>query len=126
VPLYQEDYEEKKKLKIGEVYYCDIKHPRNYQFLKKFFALIKLGWQNSKEFQEPIPMDLYRKWATIKAGYADIYHTSKGVMVEAKSISFANMEEEEFNEVYRHVLNVIIKDVGIDEKTIEEELINFM
>ena len=126
VPLYDEDYEEKKKLKIGEVYFCEIKRPRNYEFLKKFFALIKLGRENTKEFQEDVPLDVYRRWAVIKAGYCKMYHTSKGIMVEADSISFANMDEDTFQKVYEKVLMVIIKDVGIDRKTLEDELVNFM
>ena len=39
-PLYDDDYEEKRKLKIGEVYKADIKpmKPRNLQFHRKYFA----------------------------------------------------------------------------------------
>ena len=126
VPLYDEDYEEKKKLKIGEVYYCEVKLPRNYEFLKKFMALVKIGWENTKEFQGDIPFDIYRKWATIKAGFCDLYHTSKGVMVEAKSIAFSNMTEEEFQKVYDSVLMVIISDIGCSKKDIEQQLESFM
>jgi hypothetical protein len=125
-PIYGSDYEEKKKLKIGEVYCCKIENARNYEFLKKFFALLELGHQNTKEFKEDIPSKVYRKWAIIKAGYFDIYHTSKGVMVEAKSISFVNMDEEEFQKVYNGVLDVIIKDIGVDRNIIEKELVNFL
>lgn len=39
-PEYSADYEEFKKLKIGQVYKCDIKKERNYEFHKKFMALI--------------------------------------------------------------------------------------
>lgn len=123
VPLYDSDYDEKKKLKIGEVYFCEIKKPRNYEFLKKFFALVKLGCENS-------PLDMtekpYRAYVTMKAGYVDVYETPTGKMALPKSISFANMDEDEFQKLYLAVLMVISKDIKTDEKIIEEEIINFM
>ena len=39
-PLYDEDYEEKRKLKLGTIYNVEVKEVRNYQFLKKYHALI--------------------------------------------------------------------------------------
>lgn len=36
VPMYDSDYEEKKRLKVGDTVLCDIKKPRNYEFHKKF------------------------------------------------------------------------------------------
>jgi len=123
VPLYDSDYEEKHKLKIGEVYYCDIKKPRNYEFLKKFFALIRLGTENSPL---NMPQEAYRAYVTMKAGYAEVYETERGMMVLPKSISFSNMGEDEFDKLYFGVLNVIAKDIGTDKETILEEITNFM
>lgn len=40
-PCYDEDFEERKKLKIGQEYMADVKVPRNLEFHKKYFALIK-------------------------------------------------------------------------------------
>ena len=39
-PCMDEDYEQKKKLKIGKVYKAKITLARNYEFHKKYFALI--------------------------------------------------------------------------------------
>lgn|SRR3990167_3602759 len=125
-PLYEDDYDEKKKLKIGEIYFCEIKRPRNIKFHKKFMALIKIGWENTKAFEEEVPFDIYRKWATIKSGFYDAYHTKKGIMIEAKSISFANMNEDTFGQLYEKMLDIIHKDIGTDKKDIEAELINFI
>jgi len=38
IPLYNSDLEEKKKLKLDEIYEVEIKVARNYQFHKKFMA----------------------------------------------------------------------------------------
>lgn len=124
IPLYDSDLEEKKKLKIGEVYSFEYKKERNYQFHKKFMALCKLGSENSKNVE--MPFDAYRKYVTIKAGYFNLYHTPKGAFVEAKSISFGSMDETEFAELYNKVLGFIAEDIQADKHTIENELISFM
>ena len=123
IPLYPSDFEEKKKLKLNEVYSFEIKKERNYEFLKKFMALCKVGMLNSKYVE--MPLNTYRKYATIKAGYYEIYQTPKGNFVEAKSISFAKMTEEEFQEVYNRVLDFIIIDTEATKEDIEKNLLNF-
>ncbi len=123
VPLYDSDYEEKRKLKIGEVYFCEIKQPRNYEFLKKFFALIRLGTENSPR---NMPQEAYRAYVTMKAGYVDVYDTPNGKMALPQSISFANMDDDKFAKLYFAVINVIAKDIGLNNETIENELGNFM
>ena len=50
-PLYDEDFEEKKKLKIGEVYEATIKRPRNLSFHRKYFGLINLAWEYQNEIE---------------------------------------------------------------------------
>ena len=51
-------------------------------------------------------MEAFRKWLTIEAGYFDVYETPTGIRKEAKSISFANMEQEEFNAFYKNCFAV--------------------
>lgn len=123
-PLYDDDYDEKKKLKIGETYKAKIVRPRNIKFHKKAMALYKIGCENSKNVE--MPFDSYRRYATIKAGYAKVYVTPKGTYVEAESISFENMDEDKFQKVYNDVLNFIILDTKADREMIEHQLISFM
>jgi len=123
VPLYNSDLEEKKKLKLDEIYEVEIKVARNYQFHKKFMALCKLGCANSKNVE--MPFDVYRKYVTCKAGFFKAYHTPKGVFVEAESIAFNNMDEVKFAEVYSKVLDIVIADIGTTKEEIEKELMSF-
>lgn len=51
-------------------------------------------------------MDQFRKWLTIEAGYYDIYETPAGIHKEAKSISFAQMDQETFNGFYQACFQV--------------------
>ncbi len=122
VPLYPNDMDEKRKLKVGRDYEVEIKHPRNYEFHKKFFALINLAHNNT---HLDMPFDAYRRYLIAKAGYFDVYTTDKGQFIEPKSISFTSMNQVEFEEVYSRVLNVIIKELGLTEEEVTENLINF-
>ena len=51
-------------------------------------------------------MEAFRKWLTMEAGYFDVYETPTGIRKEAKSISFVNMEQEEFNAFYKNCFEV--------------------
>ena len=122
IPLYDSDYSEKKKLKIGEEYEAEIRRPRNYLFHKKFFALVNVGWNNT---QLDMPFETYRRYVTMKAGYFKIYKTPKGELVEPESIGFASMDQSTFEELYSRVLDVIIDDIGVSGDDIESEILNF-
>ena len=124
VPVYNSDVEEKRKLKPGDYVQCERWKQRNVLFHKKFFALIRIGCENSKSVD--MPVDAYYKYAVIKAGYSKIYKTPKGLFVDAESIAFNNMDEDKFEEVYNNVLDFVIKDTGADKKFIENNLLNFM
>lgn len=54
----------------------------------------------------PKSMEAFRKWLTVEAGYFDVYETPAGIRKEAKSISFAQMNQEAFNEFYRACFDV--------------------
>ena len=123
-PLYDEDYEEKKKLKIGRIYRSDITEPRNIKFHRKFFSLIKLGHDNTKL---EMPFEAYRALMLMKAGYVDVYELPDGKkMALAQSISFSNMDNTKFEKVYYAVLNVVGKDIGVDNEALEAEVLNYL
>jgi hypothetical protein len=123
VPLYSSDLDEKRKLKIGETYQVEVKRPRNYQFHKKFFALLNIGWENT---DVEMPFDTYRRWVTMRAGFYKVYHTPKGELYEPESIAFSNMDDDTFSEVYDRVLNIILKDTGADKPDVEMMLNDFL
>jgi len=122
MPLYPSDFDEKRKLKIGETYKAKIVTPRNILFHKKFFALINLGHENTSL---DMPFDAYRGYLIQKAGFFKAYATPKGTYFEPMSISFSKMNETEFSELYSRVVDVIIKDIGSTTEEIEQQLIDF-
>lgn len=113
---YDSDYDKAKKIKAGECYECEVKKPRNYEFHKKFFALIDLVYQNQSHYNNS---DALRKDLTISAGYYDErYNFSGECVVEAKSISFASMDNLEFQEFYSAIVDTIVKHFNFDRQDI--------
>ena len=132
VPCYDADFEEKRKLKIGQTYEVEIKLARNYQFLKKYFALIACAWEYQSEkvrafFGES--KEGFRKTVEVAAGwYEPVYDLSKREWVHTpKSISFRTMSAEEFNSLYERVKDVLFTTFlrGISVEEFEKNLINF-
>ena len=123
-PLYDDDAQEKSKLKIGETYKAKITRPRNIKFHRKFFSLIKLGHDNTKL---EMPFEAYRALMLMKAGYVDVYELPDGKkMALPQSISFANMDNTKFEKAYYAVLNVVGKDIGVDNEALEAEVLNYL
>ena len=106
VPHGDDNYEKKQKLKIGKVYKCKITMPRDYQKHKRYFALINCAWEyQSGERQEKLfhnNVELFRKTVEITAGFADtIWSVKRKEFIEIpKSISFSNMDDLEFQDLY--------------------------
>lgn len=135
-PMYDEDFDEKKKLRIGEVYTAEIKLARNYDFHRKFFSLINTAFEYLDEEQTSrlggdsrIGKDNFRKDMLIAAGVVNTYYSvADGEMrVEAKSISFSSMDNSEFQDVYDAVKNALFRTVlhGISEEEFNKNLINY-
>lgn len=103
------------RLKVGHQVAANFRQMRNPRFHRKMFALFKLAfdaWEApameykgeavSKQF------DGFRADLTILAGHYVARTNLKGeVRLEAKSLSFGSMDEEEFGKVYKDVLNVV-------------------
>lgn len=132
VPISDDDYDNKKKLKIGEVYEVSIKQVRNYQFHRKYFALIGLSWEYMTEKQHDFfrnNKEVFRKSIELTAGFCEpVWNNNLKQMVEVpKSIAFDKMDELEFREVYGRVKDVLFMTAlkGISEEEFNEQLINF-
>lgn len=132
-PMDDNDYEAKQKLKIGEIYKAEIKKVRNYNFHKKYFALINCTWEYLTDKQQAFfkeNKELFRKSIEVSAGYCDmIYSIDDKKWVDVpKSIAFDSMGEFEFIELYERVKDVIFITIlkgKISEEEFNKNLINF-
>ena len=104
----------------GDILRCKVVIERNYPFHKKLFSLFKLI-HDLLPPPEPImykgslvqplnTLDMTRKYLTVKAGFYDVIGTPDGgVRVEAKSLSFNKMNEEEFEKLYSNVIDAALE-----------------
>lgn len=107
------------KLKLGQVVRAELARVRNYKFLRKYFALLNFAfdaWEpQTKEYKgEPVQknFDQFRRDVTILAGYYEASYNIKGeTRLTPKSISFANMDEDEFGALYSDTINVILSRI---------------
>lgn len=112
VPMYDSDYDEKCRLKIGEDVLCTITKPRNYEFHKKFWALVRLTFDNLPERIHRM-LDIYSiddmaVCLKLELGYANtVWHGGRQVVIP-KSISFEAMDETEFERFYQRSIDVIL------------------
>lgn len=131
VPLGDDDYEEKKKLKLGQTYSVEVKVVRNVDFHRKYFALIAYAWEflNEQETERFKDKENFRKYIEIAAGHCEIiFHPRLQEFVEIpKSIAFAKMDNTAFSDLYERVKDVIFSIIGdrVTQEEFERLLIDF-
>jgi len=119
------DLEMSKHIAIGEVYKFAFSKPRNYKFHKKFFALIKLVFDNQEQYTN---IDNLRTDLIIEAGFSiekSNYITGE-VTQQAASMSFAAMDEVEFSNLFNKMLDTVSRVYGWDGTDLEEAIAEFM
>ena len=113
-PLDDMDAEKLTKFKTGEAYEIEIKKTRNPQFHRKVFAFFNFcfaHWKGDNEFQDELKQfDVFRNHLTVLAGYYDTYFNIQGEpRVEAKSLSYGNMSQEDFESLYSALINAAME-----------------
>ena len=130
-PMYDEDYDEKKRLRIGQVYKAKIVVPRNIELHRKYFSMISCAWDLLTEKARVFfgNKESFRKTVQVAAGYCEGgYNLAMKSWVEIpRRIAFDKMKGDEFEELYRDVrevlLTVFLKHITIEQ--FEETLINY-
>ena len=131
VPLGDDDYEQKRKLKLGETYSVEVKVVRNVDFHRKYFALIAYAWEflDEQETERFKDKENFRKYIEIAAGHCEvIFHPRLQEFVEIpKSIAFAKMDNTAFSDLYGRVKDVIFSIIGdrVTQEEFERLLIDF-
>ena len=122
-PVFDTDIENLKRIKIGEEVKCSITKPRNYKFHQKFFALLQLAFRNQDRYQK---FDHLRIVYTLKAGYYEEIRTDYGTHYHPKSISFAKMDQTEFEDLFNKMVDVVVMEIGVDRKELIQEVEDFI
>jgi hypothetical protein len=107
------------KWKLGDHVMATIRRVRDPVRHRRFFAMLDLGYESweppAAEYRGQIVQknrERFRKDCLILAGFADPVVNMKGeVRMEAKSMAFGSMDQDEFEKVYSAVANVILQRV---------------
>jgi hypothetical protein len=124
------------RFKTGEMYELDIKLGRNPQFHSKVFKWFRFSfsyWCNEKGFNQYLKdeaqYEAFRKDLTKMAGYFDqVFDMESGEFrIEAKSLAYDKMEQEEFEQCFSAITQATMDKVfkGCDEE-VEEEIRRFL
>lgn len=114
-----------RRIKPGDVVRVEVRRPRNLSAHRRFFALVNLVYTNSEKFPSP---DVARRVLTCRAGHALPYiiESTGEVLLIPESISFANMDQDEFDAFWQRVVKVVCEEIlpGVTEADIEAEILS--
>jgi hypothetical protein len=109
------------KVRMAGIVYAKVNQPRNPQFHRKMFALLNYGFDFWAETAKPVEykgqevkpnFERFRKDIVILAGhYHPVFNIKGEIRMEANSISYANMDEATFEQLYSSVIDVLLKKV---------------
>jgi hypothetical protein len=107
---------------VGREVKAVITQPRNIAFLRKYFALLKVGRDMASTDFNP---KQFRMYVQAGAGYCEFLPGKDGLIAVPKSISFGKMDEIEFARLYKAVLNFICDHWDLDNEQIDQ-IVGFM
>lgn len=104
---------------------------RNPGFHGKVFKFLRFcfdHWASDREFMDEAgQFDVFRKHLTVLAGFYNSYYSIKGdVRIEARSLSYSKMDNEEFKQCYTALINAAVRNIFKDcDYDIEQKLMSF-
>lgn len=121
MPSSEADTETLANIADGETVRADIKRPRNIKFHNKYFALLDVLFN----IFEPEPVshkgefaiksrERFRKDIAIATGHYELVVSIKGeCKAEAKSISFARMDDVQFADLYSKTIDYALAKIAV-------------
>lgn len=119
VPCDSATVEAMEKLNPNAEIKCEISTPRNLGLHRKFFGLLDIAfdaWEAPELKHKGVAVaknrERFRKDIAILCGHYETVVNIKGELrLEAKSISFASMSQDDFEVLYSTAIDVILKNV---------------
>lgn len=125
-PIDPTSFELIESMKGGEIVAAEITRPRNLGHHRKFFALVNVVF----EAQERYPTrDHLLDAIKIGIGHYDLVPINKKqTVIKTRSISFARMDQENFEKFYNKAVDHILKAIlpGVGRQDLEQQVIEFM
>lgn len=112
-----------RKWQPGESVVVDLKKPRAHRSLRRYWGLCNLVMQNSDKFKSPSQVSDYLK---IRSGHCSLIASEKTgeIFQIPDSIDYDTLDEPEFQEVWKRVVDVVCEDIlpGITHEEIATEI----
>lgn len=135
-PASDSDAEQLKKVKTGAGVRVQLTRMRNYEFHKRWFALANYAFEMWSDIKGPMEyrgqqiqpnFNRFRKDLTILAGYYETVFNVRGEMrLEAKSLSFGSMGQDEFERLYSATIQAVLSKILTGCGLSEEKLRNYV
>jgi len=98
------------RLKDGQDIAAEIKKARNPSQHNRYFSFLKTTFKMQEHFEI---FEHYRKWMIMKSGYyTTIIAPNGNIVFVADSISFENMDEDVFMQLFSSSIDVFLRDLG--------------
>lgn len=120
------------RVKTGQLLSGNFTKTRNPLFHRKVMALFTLAFETWEEIAPPVMycgervlpnFDRTRKDLTILAGFSETtFRLDGSIRVEAKSISFASMDEIEFEALFQKLIQVVLDRIYARTNMTEADL----
>ena len=123
VPVDDEGRDALRGFKYGEILTAEIKKPRNIQHHRKFFAMLKIIYENQEHYKS---VEDIRHVCLIEIGEYKIISGKDGKEYpKTKSMNFASMDQLQFNALYDKAIEWVTTVVipGLAAKDIDEMVI---
>ena len=127
IPATDQDRQKANKISQGEVVDVNYLKNRNTAFHRKFFALLKIGFDNQPEYngepykEQPETFELYRAKVLIGIGFCDFIFTDTGnINYIPKSISYDSLPDN--NDFERLVYTPAVEYIAAKLNIINQEL----
>lgn len=132
VPVDQAALDSMEELKMNGEYKCVLTQQRNSKFHRKFFALLDVAfdaWEEPEVEYKGIKVkknkERFRKDVIILCGFYEVIVDISGrIRLEAKSMSFARMDQKDFEILYSSTIDVILAKVltGYTKADLDEQV----
>lgn len=123
IPCDEDTVKAFNKLSINDEIFCEYKPRRNYQFHKKLFSMLNLIKNNQSTYKS---VDNILTECKFQAGYFEIHVNNKGEqLLIPKSISFATMKADEFEDFYSSAIDTCLELVPMGKEELENAILRY-
>ncbi len=112
-PAYETDEAAFESLRPGNMYKADIRKARNPDHHRKGFALINVIFENQERYRTI--EDLLVELKLMTGWYREHIRSDGTIIYVPKSISFADMDQLEFERFYDAVIDIALQKYGLEE-----------